>query len=699
MLTTSENWTFGSLVRGGSRTNPGMDIMTARIYRKRGCARPNLTQDVRDRTTSTATGVSNGSDDRAGWLERLGLNSLRNRLIILISLPLLLLQTAVVGLEYVIGRGAELAELEETLRQRTQMAVLDVDSLLALTAEVGKSTALLLAENSQFDDYQRHRALRSSVETHPLVYSASAAFEPWITKRLPLIYRPASNRQRVESVDMARPDYDPRRQSWYRRARSGTDTFWIGPYQDPITQAPILSCVTPMFRNGGFAGTIMVSLKAETLQSRLARNVRDPFTMLLVDGAGQILVALGRDTPAASLAELAETEREPRFNDIARRIAAAETGHARLDRSGPAQSDELVTFMPIPTNRWAVLSGVDQAEALHEINDRLIRQSAVYGLGTIGILLLLGWAATVATRPIRDLAEAAHQVAGGNLDIQVKEPLPGDEIGQFSRVFNNMVRDLKDNVDARLRETAARQVVESELDIALQIQRTLLPKAYVGLPTVDLAGTSIPARYVAGDFYDWFDLDDETLGIAIADVSGKGIPAALFMAVTRTTLRTFGTRARSPAETLNALNKALFEDNPLVMFVTAFYAHYHIPTGRLVYANAGQNIPYVVRDQSGPEPLGTSTGRLLGVFPDAGISDAEAELQPGESLVLYTDGVTDASDPEGRFFDEKRLELVLRNAANENARTICERIGYAVGDHCRGAMQDDVTLVVVKRNV
>lgn len=657
---------------------------------------PNRMQTVGERR---AVSTSDLASCMTNWLGHLGLNSLRNRLVVLISVPLLLLQVSVVGLEYVIGRGAELAELEETLRQRTQLAAMDVDSLLALTAEVGKSTALLLADNVQFDDYQRHRALRSGVETHPLVYSASAVFEPWITKRMPLVYRSATGQQRVESVDLNRPDYDVRRQSWFRRARTVADPFWIGPYQDPVTQAPIVSCVTPMFRSGGFAGTIMVSLKAETLQSRLARNVREPFSMFLVDGGGRILVALGQTTAATSVDELAETEHEPRFHDIARRIAAAEVGLTRFDRTEPGKSDRMVAFMPVPTNNWALLSHVDQAEALHEINGRLTRQSALYGLGTIGILLLLGWSATVATRPLRTLADAARQVADGNLDTRVKEPLPSDEIGQFSRVFNTMVGDLKTNIDARLQETAARQAVESELDIALQIQRSLLPKAYAGTPVIDLAGTSIPARYVAGDFYDWFELDGENLGLVIADVSGKGIPAALFMAVARTSLRTYGGTSQSPAETLNALNRALFDDNPMLMFVTAFYAHYHIPTGRLVYANAGHNVPYIIREENGPELIGTSTGRLLGVFADAEITNAEAELRAGETLVLYTDGVTDASDPEGRFFDEKRLELVLKNTVNENASTICERVGYAVGDHCRGAIQDDVTLVVMKRCV
>lgn len=673
--------------------------MTARIKRKRGCAKPNRTLQAVDRPPRSINGAFRPIEGGATWRERLGLNSLRNRLILLISLPLLLLQLAVVGLEYAIGRGTELAELEDTLRQRTQLAALDIDNLLALTAEVGKNTALQLADNVQFDDYQRHRTLRSGVETHPLVYSASAVFEPWITKRLPLVYRPTGNQQRIESIDLNRPDYDIRRQSWYRRARSVADPFWIGPYQDNVTQSPLVSCVTPMFRNGGFAGTIVVSLKAETLQSRLARNVRDPFAIYLVDGASHILVALGRDTPATSLIELAETEREPRFHDIARRIAAAETGLTRFDGINPAKADRLVAFMPVPTNSWAVLSQVDQAEALDEINRRLIRQSAFYGLGTLGILMLVGWSATVTTRPLRNLAIAARDVAKGNLDTRLREPLPNDEIGQFSRVFNTMVGDLKSNIEARLEETAARQVVESELDIALQIQRSLLPKAYTGTPAIDLAGTSIPAHYVAGDFYDWFELDEDTLGIVIADVSGKGVPAALFMAVARTSLRTFGNRTHGPGETLNALNRALFEDNPLVMFVTAFYAHYHVQSGRLVYANAGHNVPYVVRTNSGPEPLGTSTGRLLGVFPDAGVTEAETELRPGECLVLYTDGVTDASDPEGRFFDEKRLELVLNTASTETARGICSRVGYAVGDHCHGAIQDDVTLVVLKRNV
>lgn len=674
--------------------------MNLRVHPKEGGVGPGRVQRGWEGVVDFARGVFQTSrrprrPTASGFLP---FRDMRTRLIVLISLPLLLMQMSVVGLDYALGRAHELRELEQRLARQTQLAAAEIDSELVLVAEVARNIAGLLADNPQLDDYQRHRVLRRNVETHPSIASAAVAFETWITRKLPLVYRSAG-RARIESMDLNRPDYDVRRQPWYRRARAATEPFWIGPYEDRHTGAMVVSCIAPILRGGGFAGTVTVNLAADTLGAKLARSRLGNAFLALIDQSGAILVTANGSVAAATLAELAKREQQPIYLEVARGIAAAKAGAGRIPGRGSAQSDRMFSHLPLRTSGWSLLAQVSETEALEEVRGRLLRQSLLYGLGTVGILALVWWSATVMTRPLKVLAEAAHQVSEGRLDVRIEGPLPQDEIGQFSRVFNRMVVDLRDNVAARLSEAAARQAVESELAIALQIQRTMLPAPYSGTPAIEIAGDFMPARYVAGDFYDWFQVDSDTVGLVIADVSGKGVPAALFMAVARTSLRTLSAAARGPAETLTSLNRALVKDNPLTMFVTAFYAHYHIPTGRLTYANAGHTSPYIVRADGMVESLGKSTGRLLAVFADADISESGAELQPGDALILYTDGVIDASDAEGRFYDEKRLEMVLKHSVGESPAAICDRINYAVSDHCQGALQDDVTLLVLRRNV
>lgn len=633
-----------------------------------------------------------------GLMRFLPIHTLRSRLILLIGLPLLLLQLSVIALEYAIGRADELHESEQRIVQQTHLTATDVDMQLALVTELAKSNAGLFAEHPKLSDYERHRVLRRSVEGHSWVYGAALAFEPWVTRLLPQVYRPPGA-PRIEAIDLNRPNYDIRREPWYRRARTETEAFWIGPHLDPATDTAVVSCVVPILRQGGFAGTVTVSMTVDSLTSLLARSRQQPGLLALIDPRGAFLVSADGRAPARSLAELAEQQRQPMFAEIARRIPAVSDGTVRVPGEGRNQPDRLLSHRRISTTDWSVLALVSDTEALEDVHARLLRQGLLQGFGTAAILSLLWWATAVMTRPLQALAETAQKVAEGKLDTRVEGPLGDDEIGRFSRDFNRMIASLEENVAARLSDAAARQAVESELAIGLQIQRSLLPKPYDGSPAVEIAGDFMPARFVAGDFYDWFQIDRDTIGIVIADVSGKGVPAALFMAVTRTMLRSYSASTRSPAETLMSLNGSLFEDNAPMMFVTAFYGRYHIPTGRLTYANAGHNPPYIIRANGAVESLGDSTGPLLAVFADARIADREAQLQQGDGLVLYTDGVTDATDPDGRMYDEKRLELVLKSVTGDSAAVICERIRYAVGDHCKGPPQDDVTLLVLRRNV
>jgi sigma-B regulation protein RsbU (phosphoserine phosphatase) len=295
------------------------------------------------------------------------------------------------------------------------------------------------------------------------------------------------------------------------------------------------------------------------------------------------------------------------------------------------------------------------------------------------------------------LAEAARRAAAGDLEARVAGPLGRDEIGRFGAVFNRMMTDLQANVAGRIEATAARQAVESELEVALKIQRTLLPAPFPVIRGVEIATRFVPARYVAGDFYDHFHLGPDTLVVAIADVSGKGVAASLFMAAARTSIRNFTRPGVSPAQTLAAVNRALFEDNRQLVFVTTFLAHYELPTGRLTYVNAGHNLPYVLRSGGTPEVLGDSTGPLLAVFEGAEFGDREAQLGDGDTLVLYTDGVVEASDPGGELYGEERLEVLLRSNAAASPEALCTQITDAVQQHCRGAPQDDVTLLALRR--
>ena len=246
-----------------------------------------------------------------------------------------------------------------------------------------------------------------------------------------------------------------------------------------------------------------------------------------------------------------------------------------------------------------------------------------------------------------------------------------DEIGRFVGTFNQMVGDLKENVEVRVRETAARQAMERELQIAREIQTSLLPMARPPFPhrrEFTLDAQTVPAKIMAGDFFDFWFVEDDVLALVMADVSGKGVPAALFMAVGRTVLRNFSVPGQSPAQVLSVANHVMAAQNEKNMFITVFYGHYHVRTGELVFANGGHPPPYLVRRDGTVLELDAPAGPLVGVLPDAEYGESRETLGPGELLVLYTDGATEARNQDGLLLGDDGLRQIIAEAGSQSGR-------------------------------
>jgi len=252
--------------------------------------------------------------------------------------------------------------------------------------------------------------------------------------------------------------------------------------------------------------------------------------------------------------------------------------------------------------------------------------------------------------------------------------------------------------DDRPNRTAQR--VERELELAGQIQAGFLPESLPELPGWQLTAEIHPARETSGDFYDMFMLPDGRLGFLIADVADKGMGAALFMALSRTVLRIFMLEhGQRPELALRAANRHILRESSSGLFVTLFLGILEPATGKLVYCNAGHNPPLLQdgdrREQ--PRPLGR-TGIPVGVSPEAAWSSLSLEMQPGDALLLYTDGVTEAQGPSGEFFGESGLGRVLRDWDGSSAETLKQQVLQAVQAFVQSAaQQDDIAVMVLLR--
>lgn len=248
------------------------------------------------------------------------------------------------------------------------------------------------------------------------------------------------------------------------------------------------------------------------------------------------------------------------------------------------------------------------------------------------------------------------------------------------------------------REMVERERLEKEISLARQIQRTFLPSRLPKTPGWDLDVDWQTAREVGGDFYDIFKLGPNRLGLVIADVSDKGMPAALYMTVTRTLIRAFVWDIDSPSKVLERVNRLLVVDSQDGMFVTAVYAVLNLIDGTLTYANAGHNLPLLIHAENrSVEPL-PKGGMALGVVAKSKLQDHTLEVCPGDQLVLYTDGVSECFSPEGEIFGEKHLVEAVASAPVDNAGGVIEHINQVLIDFRQGApLSDDITLVVIHR--
>lgn len=245
-------------------------------------------------------------------------------------------------------------------------------------------------------------------------------------------------------------------------------------------------------------------------------------------------------------------------------------------------------------------------------------------------------------------------------------------------------------------EHAALEALRRELDIAREIQQSILPRRFPARGQIELFATMLPARDVGGDFYDFFPLDDRRFGLVIGDVSGKGMPAALFMAVCRTLVKATALSGLGPAACLQRVNTVLLTDNPSDMFVTLFYAIIDLRSGEVTYSNGGHNPPFVIRSGAAIETLALG-GTLLGVLDSPQFPEHRLRLCAGDTLLLYTDGVTEAANSADLLYGDARVAGFLACAGCNSAEQLVRALIADVARHSEGiAQSDDITLLAMR---
>jgi sigma-B regulation protein RsbU (phosphoserine phosphatase) len=353
-----------------------------------------------------------------------------------------------------------------------------------------------------------------------------------------------------------------------------------------------------------------------------------------------------------------------------------------LDKSGRVQ--QLAIVYLTTDNVQAAIRGI------------LLRSILVSLLVIVVGVIISYWLSNSITRPIRKLTAAVQVMGQGDLsqkvDIRTK-----DEVGILANAFNNMASDLRKHIEIVRSTTAQTERVQKELDLARGIQKSFLPDAPPNVPGFDLAALNTPAMEVGGDFYDFIPVALDQYGLVIADVSGKGFSAALFMALSRTMLRANTMGNPTVTETITRANNMIAEQERANMFVTLFYGVLDPRRKTLTYVNAGHNPPLILGRSGGDVVMLEAKGIALGIMPDMNFEEKEITLRQGDILVLFTDGVTEAVNRRNEMFGQERLAKLVVENKNLSAKELINKIEQSVLEFGEGQPQfDDLTLLAVK---
>jgi sigma-B regulation protein RsbU (phosphoserine phosphatase) len=295
-----------------------------------------------------------------------------------------------------------------------------------------------------------------------------------------------------------------------------------------------------------------------------------------------------------------------------------------------------------------------------------------------------------------DLTNIRQAMNDGAFDFVMK-PI---DLGDLSSTIEKAIKQIN-YVHESQKEHSQLESLKKDLTMARDIQLFFLPQTFPPFPEdsdqLDIYASMEAAKDIGGDFYDFFHIDDDHIAFVIGDVCGKGIPAALFMAFSRTIIRSKGIQCGTAKACMTESNRLLAAYSADCMFVTVFYAIYNTKTGLVIYSNAGHNPPYVVRSDGTVEELPKSKDPMMGIF-EIDYKEASLQLEPGDMLVMFTDGVTEAMNPDRMEFGTRQLMTILGGQAGKSSQQIIEVVKNAIKDFAEGAEQsDDITMLAIKR--
>ena len=512
--------------------------------------------------------------------------------------------------------------------------------------------------------------------------------------------------------------YEYRESGWYGLGREQGSCTFSETYWDSYGRGLTITCVAPFFsRNGTFQGCVAMDVLMRDLNaSMVSDGIVEPTVATMIDENGNVIASGDLDPDAEQTFNIFDEESESYLKPVGREIIENKDG---ILRTGEGESAVYVTYATIESTGWKlcirspVSAVVEPAYAIKDsidANTEAVVSSVLHGVLTViqsGLVLvaLILIIVTMSTgrisdrisKPIRQLEHDVQSISGGNLDNRTSVDTD-DEIGSLARSFNRMTDSLQQYVHDLKEVTAREERIASELAVATNIQESMLPRNFDEFnrahKAFELFASMTPAKEVGGDFYDFFFVDDDHLALVMADVSGKGVPAALFMVRAMTLIKNRALSGGTPAEVLSDANDQLCEGNEGELFVTVWMAIIELSTGKGIAANAGHEHPALRRANGDFELVKYRHSPAVATMEGMRFKEHDFALYPGDTLFVYTDGVPEATNAENELFGEERLLAALNEKKDAMPKEVLELVRNGVDRFVKEAEQfDDLTML------
>ena len=633
--------------------------------------------------------------------------NLRARLLLALIPAILVTFGALMIISFKNSESTVLTQINKESYELARSNAREFDILFESSKEIAEGLAISLGVMEQLTAEGVDELLQNTLSRNPGVYGSTAAFIPGKT---PLgAYAPYYCRspEGLRFSSLADPTYDYQRWNWYRKPLASGRGFWVEPYSD-IGGGNILmtTYATSIRRRGEVIGVATVDISLENLVDRLSRLalMRGGRAFIVTEEGHLIARSIAGDRQPLSTETLwnyAARSTDPEMKRLAALIRDPAPDFVEMTDPYSGRPSLVIDAL-IESVHWT-LAVIAPREVvlgpLIRLRTTVLQVSAVIvGL----IILIILWVSNSITSPIKRFVTQVDEFSKGNYSSRLPEDKGPAELRGLARGFNRLGAAVVAQIEEVKSTTARTESYHKELMIASEIQKGILPRQFPPFPDlvdrVGLYGMNRPAREVGGDYFDFLRLPDGGIGLVVADVSGKGAGAALFMSMTRLLVRTMATRGYPPAEVARRTNYMLVQDNEAGMFVTMLYGAYDLSAGRLRFVCAGHNPPVRRFADGRTEVISLVHGVPLAVLPTPHYAVTDLVLSPGEAIVLYSDGVTDAQNDREEDFGMARLEAAVAGAPGNNARSLTEAILASVDTFAGDAGQpDDITLLVLNR--